>query len=143
MASAETSSRRLRWAEASMGNLPSLPQRASAQFRLSLLPEAATAKNATAPATTGAARSAGSEAKSGVKPAEGTRQPSSPIRQLRIKVASSSVGYVFVRQAADPKAAIVGKVRPGEIHDVTEVVNGWYHLESSGGWIAGKYVIVQ
>ena len=52
--------------------------------------------------------------------------------------------FLYVRAAADPEADIVGKMRKGDVAEVTGDENGWYQISSGNvtGYVAGDYCVV-
>jgi hypothetical protein len=62
--------------------------------------------------------------------------------KMRVKIGTSSVGYVNVRREPRTTSDILGRVKAGETYTASQVTNGWYRLEGKG-WVAGRYVIVE
>lgn len=52
--------------------------------------------------------------------------------------------FLYVRAAADPEAGIVGKMRKGDVAEVTGEENGWYQITSGNvnGYVSGDYCVV-
>ena len=52
--------------------------------------------------------------------------------------------FLYVRAAADPEADIVGKMRKGDVAEVTGEENGWYQITSGNvnGYVSGDYCVV-
>lgn len=52
--------------------------------------------------------------------------------------------FLYVRAAANPEADIVGKMRKGDVADVTGEENGWYQISSGNvtGFVAADYCVV-
>ena len=62
---------------------------------------------------------------------------------LKVRIASSSIGYVNVRREPNTRSAVVARVKPGETYTASETVNGWYRLDGKAGWVAGRYVVIE
>lgn len=62
--------------------------------------------------------------------------------KMRVRIGTSSVGYVNVRREPSTASDILGRVKAGETYMASQVTNGWYRLEGKG-WVAGRYVIVE
>lgn len=52
--------------------------------------------------------------------------------------------FLYVRAAANPEADIVGKMRKGDVADVTGEENGWYQISSGNvtGFVSADYCVV-
>jgi uncharacterized protein YgiM (DUF1202 family) len=102
---------------------------------------ATTAGRPSPPRATSSSAATGLKKEPGGKPAGGA--PATNRAPLKVRIASSSVGYVNVRREPNTRSAVVAKVRPGETYTASETLNGWYRLDGKAGWVAGRYVVVQ
>lgn len=52
--------------------------------------------------------------------------------------------YLYIRSAADPEAEIAGKLYKGAAADITETLDGWYHITSGSvdGYVKSEYCVV-
>lgn len=52
--------------------------------------------------------------------------------------------YLYIRSAADPEAEIAGKLYKGASADITETLDGWYHITSGSvdGYVKSEYCVV-
>ena len=70
-------------------------------------------------------------------------ETTAPAPNPRVQILETGVGFLNVRDGASPQAAKIGKVKPGEVYEYTEVKDNWYHIVHptlKTAWVSGQYV---
>lgn len=60
------------------------------------------------------------------------------------KLMASVEDFLYIRSAADPNSDIIGKLYKGAAADITETLDGWYHITSGSldGYVKSDYCVV-
>ena len=60
------------------------------------------------------------------------------------KLMANVEDFLYIRSAADPNSDIIGKLYKGAAADITETLDGWYHITSGSvdGYVKSDYCVV-
>lgn len=76
--------------------------------------------------------------------AEGERAKIAPVAaKQELLILPTETGYLNVREEPSMKAALVGRVKPGEIYQYQKQDKDWYQISlftGATGWVNGKYI---
>jgi hypothetical protein len=64
----------------------------------------------------------------------------------KLKINSTSVGYLNVRSQPATSGKLLLQVKPGEVYEYTEVKNNWYKIilpNNQSGWVSGEHITKQ